>query len=260
MNNEKRPGSSVASSCRRASGAARWSLCLLLAGCAGNPPATQPVAQPTPLELRLGGEVAAFAAADKASFPAPCEVLFVGSSSFRMWSSLAQDMAPLPVINRGFGGSHIEYVNRWFEPLVAAYRPSAIVFYAGENDLDAGKSPQRVIADFDAFLALKSAALGAVPVYFIPLKPSKLRFAQFAQQSGVNAAIRARATQRTDLFYIDVVSPMREEGRPKDIYLADGLHMSRDGYAIWTPLVRGALLPGAEARTARCLSREAASR
>jgi len=139
-----------------------------------------------------------------------------------MWSSLAQDMAPLPVINRGFGGSHIEYVNRWFEPLVAAYRPSAIVFYAGENDLDAGKSPQRVIADFDAFLALKSAALGAVPVYFIPLKPSKLRFAQFAQQSGVNAAIRARATQRTDLFYIDVVSPMLEEGRPKDIYLADG--------------------------------------
>lgn len=70
--------------------------------------------------------------------PAPsCEALFVGSSSIVAWKTLAQDMAPSPVINREFGGSHIEYVNRWFDKIVGPYHPRAIVFYAGENDIGA---------------------------------------------------------------------------------------------------------------------------
>ena len=141
-------------------------------------------------------------------------------------------MAPMPVINRGFGSSHIEYVNRWFDEIVAPYRPRAIVFYAGENDLDAGKSVDRVVADFDAFMARKTRALGKTPVYFISLKPSTLRFAQFQLQSQVNDAIRARAGKRSDLHYIDVVSPMLENGKPKEIFGPDGLHMTPQGYVV----------------------------
>src|SRR5690349_5054335 len=135
------------------------------------------------LEQQLGAEIDQFLKADRAAPPAACQVLFVGSSSIVKWTTLAADMAPLPVINRGFGGSHIEYVNRWFDQIVAPYRPRAIVFYAGENDLAAGKPVERIVADFDAFMARKTKALGQVPVYFISLKPSKLRFEQFDLQT-----------------------------------------------------------------------------
>lgn len=170
-----------------------------------------------------------------------------------MWKeSLAADMAPMPVVNRGFGGSHIEYVNRWFDQIVAPYRPRAIVFYAGENDIDAGKSVNRVVADFDTFMARKTQVLGKTPVYFISLKPSKLRFREFPLQSQVNEEIRSRASKRSDLHYIDVVSPMLQNGKPKDIFLPDDLHMTREGYVIWTRVVRAALLPNTEAEARSC--------
>jgi lysophospholipase L1-like esterase len=205
------------------------------------------------LEYSLAGEVDRFVAADRAAPPAPCQVLFVGSSSFVEWrKNLAADMAPIPVINRGFGGSHIEYVNRWFDEIVAPYRPRAIVFYAGDNDIDAGKPATRVVADFDTFMALKMHSLGATPVYFISVKPSKLRLAQLPLQTEVNDAIRARVGQRADLHYIDVVSPMLENGKPRDIFVADGLHMNRDGYVIWARLVKAALLPNTEAEERSC--------
>jgi hypothetical protein len=223
---------------------------------ASSAPTSDPV-----LERALGAEVERYGEADRVVPPASCQVLFVGSSSIVKWKpTLATDMAPLPVLNRGFGGSHIEYVNRWFGELVTAYRPRAIVFYAGENDIDAGKSVERVIADFDAFMSLKTRALGDTPVYFISLKPSKLRFAEFARQSQVNVAIRARARERSDLYYIDVVAPMLENGKPKEIFEADGLHMTAKGYAIWTRLVRAALLPSAEAEGRRCRARAAGGR
>ena len=205
------------------------------------------------LERSLGAEVEQFVRADRVSPPPPCQVLFVGSSSIVKWKeTLAVDMAPMPVINRGFGSSHIEYVNRWFDQIVAPYRPRAIVLYAGENDIDAGKPVDRVVADFDEFMARKIRALGDTPVYFISLKPSKQRFAQFPLQAQVNAAIRVRARRRPDLHFIDVVTPMLENGSPKDIFVGDGLHMSAAGYAIWTREVRAALLPNTESEARRC--------
>lgn len=230
---------------------------LFIIGCAAVPVRTPDLA-PAPdaaLARALGAEVARFTAADQASPPAPCRVLFVGSSSIRVWTTLSEDMAPLPVINRGFGGSHIEHVNRWFDALVAVNQPGAIVFYAGENDVADGKTTQQVLADFAAFMKRKSVALGDTPVYFISLKPSKLRFGQLARQSEVNAAIRKLAAKRTDLQYIDVASPMLEDGKPRNLFAPDDLHMTRDGYAIWTRKVRAALLPHAKADASKCLSR-----
>lgn len=214
--------------------------------------AAQTASAPT-LEESLGAEVQRFIVSDQASPPASCQVLFVGSSSIVNWKeTLAADMAPMPVINRGFGGSHIEYVNKWFDQLVAPYHPRAIVFYAGENDIDAGKSVERVVADFDEFMTRKTRALGKTPVYFISLKPSKSRWAQFALQNQVNRSIRARAHKRSDLRYLDVVSPMLENGKPRDIFVGDNLHMSAAGYAIWTRVVREALLPNTKGEEHTC--------
>lgn len=219
----------------------------------GKDSAAARTAAPSPtLEELLRPEIDRFVKADQESSPEPCQVLFVGSSSIVMWKTLANDMAPLPVINRGFGGSQIEYVNRWFDQVVAPYRPRAIVFYAGENDIAAGKSVERVVDDFDAFMTRKTAALGRTPVYFISLKPSKLRFWQLKQQAQVNEAIRARAKRRADLHYIDVVAPMLQDGKPKDLFGADNLHMAPQGYAIWTQAVKAALLPNTDAEAKKC--------
>jgi lysophospholipase L1-like esterase len=186
-------------------------------------------------------EILRFAQQDRESPPPHCALLFVGSSSIRLWSSLAEDMAPLPVINRGFGGSTISQSNLYFDRIVAPYHPRAIVFYAGENDLDAGESPRAVAADFRQFMAKKRATLGSTPVFYISAKPSKLRFSQFGRQTKLNQAIRTQAAKSSDLTFVDVVPPMMGGGQPRDLYVKDRLHMSSEGYAIWRRLVRQAL-------------------
>ncbi len=233
-------------------------VCAILAGCAtpDRPSATNAaiVDAPIPTGSPFREEVLRFAEQDRVSPPPACPVLFVGSSSIRMWASLTADMAPLPVLNRGFGGSSTRHVNAYFDRVVTRYRPRAIVLYAGENDIDAGESPAEVLAQVEYFMALKDHRLGRqVPVYYISQKPSKLRAAQFQRQSDANEAVKALADRRPDLDYIDIVPAMLENGEPKDIYVEDGLHMSAAGYAIWRERVGDALRRGGVERL-RCRS------
>ena len=200
-----------------------------------------PAAATLPADAPFRDEILRFAEQDRENSPPVCPVLFVGSSSIRLWSSLKEDMAPLPVLNRGFGGSTIGQSNFYFDRIVAPYRPRAIVFYAGENDLDGGLAPATAASDFRRFMELKRAKLGKTPVFYISAKPSKLRFGQLARQSELNAAIRQMVVASKDLTFIDVVTPMLRDGQPQDLYVEDGLHMNAAGYAIWRGLVREAL-------------------
>ena len=197
--------------------------------------------------------IAAFAEADRAAMPSKCATLFVGASSIRFWRSLKEDFPDRTVINRGFGGSTIWEVDHYFDRVVAPYNPKEIVFYAGENDLNAGRTPDEAYADFVQFMRLKEKALGATPVWFISAKPSKLRFDQLEKQSALNAKIKALAEQRDDLAYIDVVSAMQKpDGTQKDIFVEDNLHMTPEGYALWAPLVDAALDAGQSAKAPGC--------
>jgi lysophospholipase L1-like esterase len=202
---------------------------------------------------RFEGAIAEFEREDAAAMPPPCVTLFVGSSSILFWRSLKEDFPQRKVINRGFGGSTIAEVNHYFDRIVAPYRPGAIVFYAGENDLNAGESPESVAAQFAWFMQQKDQALGRTPVWYISAKPSKLRLAQLPQQTDLNRRIAAMASSRRDLAYIDVVTPMMNPaGTPKDIFVVDGLHMTPEGYAIWTPIVEAALRKGQGTRAPGC--------
>jgi lysophospholipase L1-like esterase len=200
----------------------------------------------------FASEVNQFIASDRASRPDPCQVLFIGSSSIVFWKTLAGDMAPMSVINRGFGGAQISDITYWFDTVVSPYHPSIIVFYAGENDIAGGKTPEQVIADFEAFMVRKSETLGATPVYFISLKPSILRFDQIMLQSQVNEGIRVRAQSQEDLHYIDITGVMLDNGRPKALFLPDNLHMRPEGYALWARAVRSALRPDTEQKAKQC--------
>ena len=223
------------------------------AGAVSELPGVQPAAMAElPADAPFRDEILRFAEMDRESPPPACPVLFVGSSSIRLWSTLKEDMAPLPVLNRGFGGSTISQSNRYFDRIVAPYRPRAIVFYAGENDLDGGQSPGVTASEFARFMEMKRDRLGAIPVFYISAKPSKARFSQLDRQTQLNAAIRQIAASSKDLTFIDVVTPMLRDGQPKDLYVDDGLHMNPAGYAIWRGLVRDALArKNVERRTCR---------
>ena len=226
---------------------------LTLGACASpasGPIATAASAAPKP---RFEEAITAFEAADKAAMPPKCATLFVGSSTIRFWASLKEDFPTRKVINRGFGGSTVWEVDDYFSRVVTPYHPSAIVFYAGDNDLAAGHTPAQVYADFATFMKLKDKQLGKTPVWFIAVKPSKLRWDIQDKMTMVNAKVKALADGRDDLAYIDIVPVMlKPDGTPKDIFREDRLHMLPEGYALWTPIVEKSLAGGQKAKAPGC--------
>ncbi|MEZ4279707.1 MAG: SGNH/GDSL hydrolase family protein [Myxococcota bacterium] len=184
-------------------------------------------------------EIQAFLDADRAAPPAPGEIVFYGSSSIRFWSSLAQDMAPLAVVNRGFGGAHLSHLIHNASRVVIPRAPRAVVVYAGDNDIGAGKSAETVAADFDALVGLLRASLPELDVYFLSIKPSRLRWALWPEMARANEAIRLRAEADPRVHFIDVGQVLLgPDGTPeKRFFRFDGLHLSAAGYAAWTSVV-----------------------
>jgi lysophospholipase L1-like esterase len=186
------------------------------------------------------GEIAAFEAADRVEPPAAGAVLFIGSSSIRLWTRLAADFPERRTINRGFGGSEIDDATYFADRIVAPYRPGAIVMYAGDNDLADGDSPQHVLEDFQAFVRTARAAVPSVPIAFLAIKPSVARRSLLPQIRAANTGIRAWAASQQGVSYLDVFTPMLgPDGQPDPRWFgADGLHMNRRGYALWVGIVR----------------------
>jgi len=182
--------------------------------------------------------MAAFEQQDQKS-PAIGGIVFTGSSSIRLWD-LARSFPNLPALNRGFGGSQIIDSVNHVDVLVIKHKPRTVVFYAGDNDLAAGKTPQQVTADFKAFVAKIRAALPDTRVAFIGIKPSILRWSIVAQVRQANALIREYCDGDDGLGFVDVDGPMLGwDGKPrKDLLIQDGLHLSAKGYELWTTLVR----------------------
>lgn len=189
---------------------------------------------------RWNAEIAAFQAADRAQLPPAGAVLFIGSSSIRMWTSLATDFPELRTLNRGFGGSEIADSTYFADRIVAPYHPRAIVMYAGDNDLEAGNSPQQVRGDFVAFVRAARAADPGVPIAFIAIKPSMARKALLPKIREANALVRDWAATQQDVAYLDIFTPMLgSDGQPQARwFIQDGLHMNRTGYELWIGIVR----------------------
>jgi lysophospholipase L1-like esterase len=159
--------------------------------------------------------------------------VFYGSSSIRLWTTLAEDIGP-EVLNLGFGGSTLEACDYYFDRLVRPARPRSILVYAGDNDLGDGHTADQVFGYFRA-LASKVAALGRIPFGFVSIKPSPARFGIVERIHRTNELIRQYIEELTTGYYVDVYPLMlKEDGKPRtELYTADGLHMNRDGYLVW---------------------------
>jgi lysophospholipase L1-like esterase len=117
--------------------------------------------------------------------------------------------------------------------------------YAGDNDLAGGKSPETVAADFRALVAKIHAALPETRIAYIGVKPSLKRWNLIESVRKTNALIAEQCQMNPRLVFVDIDKPMlNDEGKPRpELYKTDGLHLTPEGYAVWTELVRPHLIP-----------------
>ena len=185
-------------------------------------------------------DIRAFEQGDSAQKPPARGILFVGSSSIRLWDTLADDFAGLPVYNRGFGGSELHDVLHFADRIVIPYAPKTIVVYAGDNDLANGRSPEQVAADFRRFTRVVHRALPKARIVFIAVKPSIDRWKIVDKVRRANALVRRYTRTDRRLAYADIFTPMLgADGKPRpELFREDGLHMTPAGYQLWTSVVR----------------------
>ena len=190
--------------------------------------------------------IRAFERQDKIHPVPPGAIVFTGSSSIAYWGSLVNDMKPLTVINRGFGGSEYSDVNHYADRIVIAYHPAAVVVYAGDNDLASPgrKTAQSVAQDVQQFVQLVHSKLPETWIYVISIKPSILRWKRWPEMNESNRLIQDFLRTQDHAAFIDVASAMLDQhGRlSEDLFVADGLHPSAKCYALWTSLIKPVLM------------------
>lgn len=165
-------------------------------------------------------------------------ILFTGSSSIRLWQTLAEDFSGVELANRGFGGSQISDLVAYFDRVVMPGSPRQIVIYAGTNDLNDGEPAEQVLADFATLCGMIERALPGTRIAFISCAPNPARWEQRPVQENFNA-LAAVYCARRGYDFIDVWTPMLgDDGLPsRDIYVEDKLHMNAAGYALWREVV-----------------------
>ena len=199
-------------------------------------------AEPPAKENRFEKDIQAFEAQDKEHPPQPGQVVFVGSSTIRMWK-LAESFPKLDALNRGFGGSQISDCVVFAKRIVTPYKPRLIVFYAGDNDLAAGKSPEQVAKDFQVFVEKVRSDLPETPILFISIKPSPSRVKLMEQDQAANKLIHGYIDTQKHIAFVDIFPLMLDaEGQPQPgLYREDKLHMTAEGYKLWAEKLNGML-------------------
>ncbi len=188
---------------------------------------------------RFEEEIKKFEDSDKDQFPPKDAILFTGSSSIRMWETLENDMNPLPVINRGFGGSTIPEVIQYADRIVFPYEPQIIVFYCGENDIHEKALPQIVFQNFKKFVGMVNEKLPNTQIVYLSMKPSLDRWDEWRSFQVGNGMIKQFASSQEKVHYLNVGMMMMENEKPdSNIFIADGLHLNEHGYARWTSLIK----------------------
>lgn len=205
--------------------------------------ARQGDATPAPIPRREK-ELAAYDAADRAAPPARGGIVFVGSSSIVDWD-VARYFPDLRITNRGLWGSSLADAVQNVERLVLPYEPRLVVLYAGENDIDAGRLAEQVAVDFERFVRAIHAKLPRTMIVYVGIKPSPDRWPQIDRMRAANRMIRVFCERDDRLAFLDVDGAMLgwDERPRRNLFVDDGLHLSPQGYQLWSTLLRPFLTP-----------------
>lgn len=173
------------------------------------------------------------------NFPLQEGILFTGSSSIKFWKDPAKDFNNPMILNRGFGGSQIIDLIENFDQVILEYHPKKIVIYSGDNDIQAGKSAEIVFGDFCTLLGMIQAKLPDAEIFYIAIKPSLNRWNKVLEMKKANTMINEYLNYKSNASFVDVFSPMIGiSGKPdKKWFIEDGLHMTAEGYQLWTEIL-----------------------
>jgi lysophospholipase L1-like esterase len=194
---------------------------------------------------RFEADIKAFATADAANPPAKGGILFVGSSIFRLWTTVAEQMAPLPVLNRAFGGSRTGDQLFRFEQVVLPYRPKVIVYYCGSNDIKAtaADAPEVIFGRFREFSERVRKELPGTRLIFVSSTRSPDRVPRWEQVDHYNALVRAYCAATPGHTFVDVNPALVDaNGHPRlELYRDDKLHFHPPAYVEFTRIIRPVL-------------------
>lgn len=194
---------------------------------------------------RFEEAIESFEAEDKLSMPPTGAIVVTGSSSIRRWESMAEDLAPLTVIPRGFGGSAMADVLHFVDRLVIPYEPRAVVIYEGDNDTGRFRvPPTTIVKELRQIVGKIHAVLPQTRVYVMSVKPSLARWEVWNKAQETNALYKEIVSQNELLTYIDVATPfLRADGKVMDdVFVDDGLHLNGKGTRIWASTIKAALM------------------
>jgi len=197
---------------------------------------------------RFRTEINSFLSSDSVQFPAKNGILFVGSSSLRMWRDISLYFPGYPIINRGFGGSVLPDVINYEKEIITPYQPKQVFVYCGENDVAGGVSADSVCKRFETLFNMIRTDLPDAQISFISMKPAPARLDKLEVMKEGNKKIEAFIKKQKNAAYIDVMTPMLQADGSlrKEIYIEDGIHMNPKGYAIWQKVLAPYLMKNEE--------------
>jgi lysophospholipase L1-like esterase len=214
--------------------------CILTLQTRGEEGKPAPAAKPADPFAKWEKEIAGIEAADAKNPPPKGELLFIGSSTIRMWKSLAKDFPEHKVINHGFGGSEIADATHFADRLVFPVAPRIIYFRSGTNDIHNGKSPAQVFEDYKKFTETVWAKLPETEIVYLGLSPTIQRIKEVDKGNELMALIKDYTAKNPKLKVVDTAdSTVGPDGKPRaDLFIADGLHFNDAGYKILAERVR----------------------
>lgn len=189
--------------------------------------------------------IGAFALEDEIIGDRPGAIVATGSSSMRFWDHrIRQDLAPLTIISRGFGGSNTNDLLNHLDQVVLKHKPRAVLIYEGDNDVAQEVPVETILATFNAVLDRIHAQDAGIRVYLLAVKPSMARASMWPTMMAVNTGLRKIAAGNANILFIDVATPMlNDDGSLRDdLFVGDGLHMNQKGYDIWRNAVAPVLI------------------
>ena len=190
-------------------------------------------------------DIQAFEEQDRITSPPANAIVAIGSSSLKIWNkTINNDLAPLTIIPRGFGGSTMNDALYYVDRIVIPYKPRAVLLYEGDNDVAGGISPEKIKDAFLKFVAKIHKELPETRIYFLAIKPSPSRWNVWPQMQETNRLIENECDKDLRLTYVDVATPMLDaEGQALiDIFRGDKLHMNEQGYVIWRNVLKPILM------------------
>ena len=191
-------------------------------------------------------EIQNFRHQDSVAPPPQHAILFVGSSSFRLWKDVQKNFPDYTIINRGFGGSTLADVIRYADDIIFPYNPKQIVIYGGENDLasEEAPTPEQISDRFVVLFSMIRNRLKNVDIVFVAIKPCPSRRMLMRKEAEANTLIKDFIKKQKQASFVDVYTKMLDaNGEPlADIFREDKLHMNNKGYAIWKDAIQPYLL------------------